>query len=211
MTDPKGLILDWGGVLTAPLHDVTGAWANVEGVEYGPFIDVLRSWRDAARDHGHTSPSERLERGELDESGFEQALADALAERGTDVRPDGLLARITAPLASLQQPMLDLVADVRERGVRTALLSNSWGENYPQELWQVPFDALVISGREGLRKPEPEIFRLTAERLGLVPQQCVMVDDLPENVEAARAVGMIGLHHTDQHQTIGAVHDLFRI
>lgn len=55
------------------------------------------------------------------------------------------------------------------------------------------FDAVVLSGQEGMAKPYPEIFELAASRLGLAPEECVMIDDIPRNVEGAQAVGMYGI------------------
>jgi FMN phosphatase YigB (HAD superfamily) len=52
-----------------------------------------------------------------------------------------------------------------------------------------------------MRKPDPEIFRHTAQLLGLDPGECVMVDDLPHNIRGAVAVGMVGVLHTDVDTT----------
>jgi len=52
------------------------------------------------------------------------------------------------------------------------------------------FDAVVLSGEESLTKPHPRIFELTAERLGLQPHECVMIDDIEENCAGADAAGM---------------------
>ena len=86
--------------------------------------------------------------------------------------------------------MLDGVRAARRAGVRTAMLSNSWGEDrYDRALLAELFDAWVISGEVGLRKPDPAIYELAAERLGLPPAACVFVDDLPGNLKPARALG----------------------
>lgn len=97
--------------------------------------------------------------------------------------------------------MVAVVRRARSLGVRTALLSNSWGDHYPEALWDGLFDEIVISGQVGLRKPQPEIFRLTCDRLDLSPERCIMVDDLPQNVHAAAAVGMIGVLHRSCDET----------
>jgi putative hydrolase of the HAD superfamily len=93
--------------------------------------------------------------------------------------------------------MNELVRRARARGVRTALLSNSWGNAYPMDLWHEQFDVIVISGEVGMRKPERRIFEHTCGLLGLAPQECVFVDDMLHNVEAAFEVGMVGLRHVD--------------
>jgi HAD superfamily hydrolase (TIGR01509 family) len=105
--------------------------------------------------------------------------------------------------------MRGLVHRAHAGGLRTALLSNSWGNSYPREGWAEMFDAVVISGEVGMRKPEERIYRHTAELLDLQPAECVFVDDLPINVAAAAAVGMVGVHHTDYDRTAGELEILF--
>jgi FMN phosphatase YigB (HAD superfamily) len=85
------------------------------------------------------------------------------------------------------------------------VLSNSWGEHYPDEVFAREFDEVVVSGRVGLRKPQPEIFRLVADRLGLATGACVLVDDIEVNVRAARATGMAAVLHTDAATTRAAL------
>jgi putative hydrolase of the HAD superfamily len=99
----------------------------------------------------------------------------------------------------------------RAAGFRTGLLSNSWGNDYPREKWDELFDAVVISGEVGLRKPDPQIFRLMADRLGLALGECIFVDDLVPNVRAAAELGMIGVHHTDVATTLGELEILLGI
>ena len=99
--------------------------------------------------------------------------------------------------------MLAAVAALRRGGVRTGLLSNSWGfEGYPRERFGELFDAVVISGEVGLRKPDPAIYALAADRLGLPAAACVFVDDLDTNVHAAEAAGMTGVVHTGAEHTL---------
>ena len=200
------------------------AWAQADGVEFEHFRDVMRAWvgprpgdedgpaappegpvalLEEASDAGAagSSPVHRLERGELPPAEFEQQLADRLAEHGSPVPAEGLLGRMLGGLAQLDAGMLGIVRRAHDAGVRTALLSNSWGDHYPDELFDGIFDAVVISGRVGMRKPDAEIFRHTAGLLGLEPGECVMVDDLPHNVRGAVAAGMVAVQHTDVDST----------
>ena len=216
----RGLIVDWGGVLTPSLDAAMSSWAQADGVDFEHFRDVMRAWvgprpgpeadvpgpvdptpvavLEEAPDAGSagSSPVHKLERGELTPAEFEQQLADRLAERGSPVAARGLLGRMLAGLAELDAGMIGIVRRAHAAGVRTALLSNSWGDHYPDELFDGLFDAVVISGRVGMRKPDAEIFRHTAQLLGLDPAECVMVDDLPHNVRGAVAAGMVGVQHT---------------
>lgn len=87
---------------------------------------------------------------------------------------------------------------------RTALLSNAWDdlrENI-ESRWKIAdaFDEIIISSEIGIAKPDPLIYRIALERLGVDPEEVVFVDDFIENVEAARSVGMIGIHFTSPEQ-----------
>lgn len=226
-TGLRGLIVDWGGVLTASLDAAMSTWATTDGVDFEHFRSVMRSWvgttpalteaavadLEQAPDAGPAgaSPVHRLERGELAPQDFEQALARELAQRGSPVEPEGLLRRVLAGLEQLDPEMLGLVRRAHDAGLRTALLSNSWGDHYPEELWKGLFDAVVISGRVGMRKPDVRIFEHAAELLGLPPSACVMVDDLPHNVRGAVAAGMVGVRHTDYATTLTELEALFEL
>ncbi len=99
--------------------------------------------------------------------------------------------------------MMEAVAGVRAAGIRTGLVSNSWGTAlYESADLQALFDVLVISGEVGLRKPDPAIYALAAERIGLAPEACVFVDDLGGNLKPARAMGMLTIRHETAAQTI---------
>ena len=201
---PVGLVVDWGGVLTASLDGAMTQWARIDAVEYDHFRDVMRAWvgrPDAASDPDLTagraapgrkvpdqpvagleqaedsgpaglSPVHRLERGEMAPADFERVLAEELARRGSPVPAEGLLRRMLGGLEKLDDDMINVVRRAHAFGVKTALLSNSWGNHYPEELWEGAFDAVVISGRVGMRKPEPEIFRHAVHLLDLPPEQC---------------------------------------
>jgi putative hydrolase of the HAD superfamily len=136
-----------------------------------------------------------LERGEIAVEDFERLLADELAARGSHVQAAGLLGRM---LAGLEQPdplMHDLVRRARRAGLRTVLVSNSWGNTYDRTGWDELFDAVVISGEVGMRKPEPRIFHHAAGLADVPVEGCVLVDDLPWNVEGARRTGMAAVLH----------------
>ena len=158
------------------------------------------------------SPVHLLERGEIAVSQFEDLLAAELGARGSTVPPRGLLDRMFADFKVLDQSMIRLVRRARAAGLRTALLSNSWSDDhYPEELFDGLFDAVVISGQVGMRKPEARIYRHTAALLGLEPPACAFVDDLPHNIRAAVETGMVGVLHTGYETTattLGAIFDL---
>lgn len=106
-----------------------------------------------------------------------------------------------------EPPLLAAVGMAKRRGLRTALLSNADAVGGP--VGDGVFDAVVLSGEVGFGKPDPRIYLLTAERLGLVPEQCVFVDDLVSNVRGAVRAGMVGVHHTAVDSTLEELNALF--
>lgn len=98
---------------------------------------------------------------------------------------------------------------LRDRGVRTALLSNAAGGDGAKRRLAGYFDAFVFSGEVGIAKPRAEIYLLTAERLGLTAGDCVFVDDAQINVAGAVAAGMVGVHHTSVTATLSELDALF--
>jgi HAD superfamily hydrolase (TIGR01509 family) len=142
---------------------------------------------------------------------FEQLLADELHARGSRVTASGLLGRMLAGLEEPEVRMHAVVRRARAAGVRTALLSNSWGNSYDRRGWEEMFDVVVISGEVGMRKPEARIFEHTAELMDLPTGACVMVDDLPWNVDGARAAGMAAVLHREVEETARALESLLRI
>jgi epoxide hydrolase-like predicted phosphatase len=108
----------------------------------------------------------------------------------------------------VDEAMVEAVASTRRRGVKTCLLSNSWGHHpYPTEI-EVLFDAMVISARVGMRKPQPEIFELACKEIDVPAAECVFVDDFRPNVEAAEALGIAGILHRDTRDTIAKLDEL---
>lgn len=208
----KALIVDYGGVLTSPLLDTTSNWMDSDGIDPESFKDAMRDWlglsygTDAAE-----SPVHALERGEVEVPDFERHLAAQLKTvDGRPVEAEGLLTRMFAGFGH-EPAMTEALRHAKAAGLSTALLSNSWGLDYPRDRWDELFDVVVISGEVGMRKPEPRIFHLTAERLGLAPEVCVFVDDLAPNIRGAAEVGMIGVHHITPQQTIEELERLFEI
>jgi epoxide hydrolase-like predicted phosphatase len=199
MADRDGLIVDYGGVLTTDVFASFRTFCEAEGLE-----------PDTVRDRFRQDPEARellagLETGALAVAEFEPRLAGLL-----EVESERLIDRLFGGMAP-DEAMLDGVRAARRAGVRTGLLSNSWGAAtaYDPELLEELFDAWVISSEVGLRKPDPAIYALAAERLGLPAEACVFVDDLPGNLKPARALGMATvLHRGDAVATLAEVQEL---
>lgn len=208
----RALVVDWGGVLTEPLDAAIRAWAEIDGVEFEHYVDVMRSWLgphqgELARDN----PVAALERGEIEVPHFEEQLAQRLSQAaGREIRAVGLLQRMFDQFEHAPA-MSALVLRARRAGLLTGLLSNSWGNEYPREGWDEMFDAIVISGEVGMRKPEPEIFAHALDLLGVLAEETVFVDDLAHNVQAAVELGLVGIHHTSYESTASELEELFGV
>lgn len=209
---PAALVIDFGGVLTSPLHDAMQAWCDEDEIDMALFRSVMREWLGSSfGDEAGVNPAHALERGEMEVPHFEAEFAKRLRTRaGGPVPPDGLLSRMFAGFKH-EQPMFDVVRRIRRAGFKTALLSNSWGMDYDRTDWDRLFDVAVISGEVGMRKPEPEIYLHTAEALGVQPRACVFVDDLGPNVKAAVALGMAGIRHVTARRTTQELESRFGI
>ena len=188
----RGLLVDFGGVLTTNVFESFRAFCEAEGLEPNTVKEVFRA-RGAGLDL-----LRRLERGELTVEEFEPRFGVVLGIAETE----GMVERLFAGVGP-DERMIEAVRRVRAAGLPTGLISNSWGgTTYDLELIEELFDAAVISGEVGLHKPEPEIFRLGAERIGVPAGECVFVDDLRENCEGAAAVGMTPILHRGADSTL---------
>ena len=195
-TAAAALLVDFGGVLTVPLERAFGALSVESGLDPRTALRLL-----ATHEGARTALGEH-EVGRLDDEGFEDAFAAAIAEVGGRVEARGLLARLAHHL-DLDEPMVDLVREVRAAGVPVALVSNSLGRDcYARVDLDELFDVTVISGQVGVRKPSRRIYAIAADRLGLAPEQCVMVDDLEHNLVGAARLGIRGIHHRTAADTV---------
>ncbi|HKF76867.1 MAG TPA: HAD family phosphatase [Candidatus Dormibacteraeota bacterium] len=206
------MITDWGGVMTKPLVDTVNAWIRADQIDRDSYAAVMRLWVAQAYGDGDSNPIHALERGECTEEEFERLLAAELTHLdGRPVAAEGVLARMFAA-GAMAAAMMDLVRTLRQDGMRTALLSNSWGAgDYPRHLFPELFDVVVISSEVGMRKPEERIFRHTAALLGLEPRECVFIDDIEANVAAAEAIGLVGVHHREPGPTAERLAQLLRL
>ncbi len=91
------------------------------------------------------------------------------------------------------------VRRARAAGVATALVSDA--HEVPAAMAAL-FDVVVLGPALGVRKPDPEVYRRTAERLGLTTAECVVVDDHVANLRGARAAGAVVVHHRDPASTV---------
>ncbi|MBP2474561.1 HAD superfamily hydrolase (TIGR01509 family) [Crossiella equi] len=124
----------------------------------------------------------------------------------------GVLTDFGPGPATGEPPLFEVLRRARQAGLRTALLSNAEGPGPdPDSAFGRLFDILVLSGEVGVAKPDEHIYRLTAQRLGLAPEECVFVDDLAVNIRGAVATGMVGVHHTGVETTVAELEVLFDV
>lgn len=212
-TEIRGVITDWGGVLTTPILTTVRAWIQADEIDWDSYRAVMRTWvAEAYGQAGPRNPVHALERGECSGAEFERMLAaELLRVDGGAVAAEGLLGRMFAASVP-DHAMYDTIRALRGAGFSTALLSNSWGcDEYPRADFPDLFDTVVISGEVGMRKPEEDIFLYAAQTLGLTPQECVFIDDIGVNVSAAAACGMTGVLHTEAAATAAALQDLLGV
>ena len=200
MSDFDALIVDFGGVLTTPLQDSMESFADSLGLE---LQDVARAALGA-----YAGTEDRLvtdfETGRIGEAEFAGAFAQRLsATSGKAIPAEGIVARIFGTLR-LEEPMFEALEAARDGGLKTGLLSNSWGVAlYPFDRFEGLFDAVVISGQVGMRKPDRNIFDLVLERLGSPdPARCIFVDDHPGHLRTGLELGMRTVLHRTPAQTV---------
>lgn len=204
----KGLLVDYGGVLTSSAARAFREFERDMGLPHGTLFELIA---EAYRDAEGEGPIARVERGESSVDEFTDEMRRRLAARGHEIEIADAAVEIFGRTRRMPD-MWDAVRGARTAGVRTALVSNSWGtDGYPIEDLRAVFDHLVISGEVGLRKPDPEIYLLAADRLGLPPDRCAFVDDLERNVDAARALGMFGVVHREAATTVAALEDFLGV
>jgi epoxide hydrolase-like predicted phosphatase len=195
------LLIDFGGVLTTSVWDSFSDFCREKGLEEDKVKRLFREDPDAL------ATLRGLETGAIEEDEFEQRFAELL---GLDDATDLIESMFRGMLPC--EPMVNAVRAAGDRGVKTGLISNSWStSHYDQDMLEELFDTAVISAEVGLHKPQPEIYRLAAERIVEPPEKCVFVDDLRENCEGAEAVGMTAILHRDAAESIARIEELFGI
>jgi putative hydrolase of the HAD superfamily len=205
----RAVISDFGGVLTTPLIESFLAYQRESGIG----LDQLGAAMVRAAAAAGTHPLYELEKGNISEQEFLRRLE---AQLGDGVKLHGFRDTYFAHLRP-NGAMIDYLRGLRARGLRTALLTNNVREWEPQWRAKLPdvdeiFEVIVDSAFVGMRKPERAIYELTLERLGdsLTPAECVFVDDVEVNCEAAAELGMETVHFRDADQAIAELEKMLR-
>ena len=205
----RAVISDFGGVLTTPLIQSFLAYQDESGVRFEDLGKAMM--RIAERDGEH--PLFELEKGRITEAEFLAAIEAQLDE---EVKLGSLRETYFAHLHP-NEPMIRYMRELRDRGLRMALLTNNVREWEPHWRSKLPdideiFEVVVDSAFVGMRKPDPGIYHLTLERLGdgFRPEECVFVDDTDVNCDAAAALGMRTVRFRDADQAVAELEGILR-
>jgi epoxide hydrolase-like predicted phosphatase len=199
----RGLLVDFGGVLTTNVFDSFRAFCEGEGLDPQAIKRLFRE------DPRALECVRGLERGDLTEEQFAERFGELL-----ELEPERRGGLVDRMFGHIQEDgdMVEALRRARAQGVRTGLISNSMGAGrYDRSTFPELFDGVVISGDEGMHKPEPAIYELGAERVGLPAADCVFVDDLRENCEGAEAVGMTAVLHRGADTTLPRLEELLGV
>jgi len=201
----EAVISDFGGVLTSPLVQSFMAFQDQTGIT----TETLGKAMQAATEANGGNPLFEMERGEITEIAFLDQLTDSL-EPLLGHRPEmHRFKEIYFEALEPNQPMIELMRELKSAGYRMAMLTNNVREWEPFWRPMLPvdeiFETVVDSGFVGCRKPESEIYEITLERIGLPAERCLFVDDVLVNCEGAEKAGMTAVHFQETEQAIAGV------
>jgi putative hydrolase of the HAD superfamily len=187
------VLFDFGGVFTESPFDAARKFAASINVDASDMLDTVFGPYDHDSDH----PWHRLERGEMPLMEAREAICDLGRQRGFDADPFVVLAALRHG-GGPRQGFLERVSGIRNRGIRTAIVTNNVREF--RDAWRamIPvddlFDVVVDSCEVGYRKPDPRIYRKALELVGdVAPARAIFLDDYQGNVRAASALGIHGI------------------
>lgn len=185
----EAVIWDFGGVFTTSPFEAFNRFERERGLP----LDIIR--RTNAENH-LTNAWAKFERAECSLEEFDELFATESKALGAEVR-----GRDVLPLLSgdFRPPMIEALRRVRAAGLKTGCITNNLPANqtgsaggrsiYAAEVMAL-FDHVIESAKIGLRKPDPRIYRMMTDALGVDPRRCVYIDDLGVNLKPAREMGM---------------------
>lgn len=202
----RAVVFDFGGVFIDSPFDALSSAARRRGLEPEQLLDVVFGPYDQDTDH----PWHRLERGEITVTeARDEIVARSVADGGPELDPFTLVSDVVG--TEIRHDVVARCRSYRAAGLATGLLTNNAKEFEP--FWRpvLPldelFDDVIDSSAVGLRKPDPRIYQLALERLGVAAEDAVFIDDAPGNVEGARAVGMKAVLIGTQRSDVAAALD----
>lgn len=189
----RGLILDFGGVLTTRMRLNGQAFEKSEGLTPGAYFAALNENPEGVSVYAD------LEVGRASQEDWNRVIGKILG-----IDPTDLMRRALANLRP-EAAIVNAARRAREAGIKVAMLSNSFGlepfNPYAALGMLDGFDAVILSEQEQVRKPSPVIYQRTLDALELNGPECVFVDDHAQNLPPAEALGIMTIHHTDPDAT----------
>jgi len=196
----EAVIWDFGGVLTSSPFE---AFARFE-TERGLPADIIR--RTNAANHLENAWA-KFERSEVDIETFDRLFAAESLALGAEVRGKDVLPLLAG---DLRPEMVEALRRIKSQ-FKTGCITNNLPANaigsaggrtlYIAEVMSL-FDHIIESAKIGLRKPDPQIYRMMVDALVVDPKRCVYLDDLGVNLKPAREMGMTTIKVTDAAQAI---------
>lgn len=183
MQTVRAVIFDLGGVvIDSPLHAIA-RYERELGIPAGIVNRVVV-------ETGPSGAWSRLERGEVAMLDFHRDFEAELRAAGHAISAADMMARIAE--CGPRPAMLEAIRRIRARGLRAGALTNNWASERSEPAHELKdlFDAFIESSKVGLRKPDPRIYQLACDSLGVAPTEAVFLDDIGRNLKAARELGM---------------------
>lgn len=189
------LLVDFGGVLTTSVLKAFEDFGVSVGAARGLLLELL------SNDAACRKLLVEHESGRIDADAFDRGFAVRLHAHGVAVDPERLSVRMQAGLRR-DDDTVRLIEELGTAGVPIALVSNAFGRDcYAGFDLNALADVVVISSEVGIRKPSRRIYAIACERLGVTPEQAIMIDDLQQNLDGAARLGIAGVLHTDAADT----------
>lgn len=202
----SAVLFDLGGVvLGSPLQAIR-AYAESLGFESNSINHVV----------ARTAPNgawSRLERGKIGLDAFFADFESDCVAAGLRIDARAMMQRM-AGSAAPRPAMLTAIARLRGAGFKTGALTNNWahsdaeGNRDGTRALRGHFDIFVESSVEGLRKPDPAIYRLACDRLGVSPDRVIFLDDIGANLKPAKALGMATIKVEDPAVALAELSEL---
>lgn len=143
------------------------------------------------------SPSEIFQLGLISEEEYLGRLSESFI---TNAKPEELVAAELLTLGPDIEPTIEIVRELKRHGVKIACFSNThkihWNALRKSRSWFGFLDDIFTSHTSALAKPDPDVFKLMQRKLGVREQECIFIDDIERNVEAAKQNGWHGIHFT---------------
>ena len=193
----EAVIFDFGGVFTASPFTGIHAWHESKGLDPAQGVRIVFGPYDQDTDH----PWHRLERGEIALMAAAEQIKAVAAEEGLDLELSEMFGSMGG--SGVRTDMVDKAIGIRRAGYRTGLITNNIKEFSDGWRAMIPvdemFEVIVDSSAVGIRKPDPRIYQMCLDQLGVAAERSVFLDDAPGNIAAAEALGITGILVEDDH------------